>query len=352
MSQIKIFANSRQAMLKKPTGKGVYAKNILKLLEQKPDLKLTMLASKPWLKFGLWHFYALYKVIKHKPDIYFDPESYITPFIISLFTKTQVIVTVHDLVAFKFAKGHFLKSIIIERLFLPLLVKLKTVQFFCISEFSKQQFIEHFSIDSKRVHLTPLGFNMPQLKQQTKVPSSESKPLIIVCISTFLERKNQLNLVYEFSLIKDRIKHNLYLVGGGDSRYVRKVQDLILKLGLENRVFITGYVCEQEKLRLLLQAEFTVYPSLYEGFGLPLLESLAFKKPVITTKSTVMQEVLGEAGLYYDPRKTTDLAFQMSFLANNKEFQQQLLEHSKTVLKKYSWQKTANQAYKVFKSLA
>jgi len=351
---MRIYVNARQALSDQKTGKAVYSQNLIANLKAKKDLKLTLLDQGFSSKLGLWHILTALKVRRDKPDIYFDPESFITPFFVSLLTKSKVVVTVHDLVAFKFSKGHFLKAILIERLFLPLLVKRKNVSFFCVSNFTKDQFIKHFKVDKSRVFITPLGYESEQKPQKIKrkhVSKIRSQAPKIVCISTFLERKNQLSLVYEFSLIKDEIPHNLYLVGGGNIRYVNKVKNLITELNLQDRVFITGFISNEEKNKLIKEAEFTVYPSLYEGFGIPLLESLSLGTPVITTKRTVMQEVLQDAAIYFDPKKTTDLAFQIKFLAGNHEQQDQLLENAKKIIKKYTWTQTAASVYKAFKSL-
>jgi len=352
---MRIYVNARQALSEQKTGKAVYSQNLISNLKAKKDLVLTLLDNNFFSKLGLWHIYAALKVRRDKPDIYFDPESFITPLFVSLLSKSKVVVTVHDMVAFKFSKGHFLKAVLIERLFLPLLVRRSKVKFFCVSNFTKKQFCQHFNLDQSRVYITPLGYEKKSHKSLTKrdkvqITNTVDRPKI-VCISTFLERKNQLTLVYEFNLVKDQIPHNLFLVGGGNIRYVNKVKDLIAELNLHDRVFITGFISNQEKNNLISQAEFTVYPSLYEGFGIPLLESLSLGVPVITTKRTVMQEVLQDAALYFDPKKTTDLAFQMRFLANNHEIQDRLLDNAKKIFKKYTWSQTADKAYKAFKSL-
>ena len=347
---IKVFINSRQANNSKKTGKGVYARTIIDYLKTKSDLEVIELKNNFWSKIGLWHLATAFKLRGDKKSIYFDPESFITPLFVSLFTKHKVVVTIHDMVAFNFAKGHFLKPLLVERIFLPLLVRISKIKFFCVSNFTKTQFCEYFKVDSKRVSVTPLGFEYEKDKQSSKSAIVDTSPKI-VCVSTFLERKNQLSLVYEFSLIKDEIPHNLYLIGGGDTSYVNKVQNLIYELKLQDRVFITGFISKDHKNRLIQEAEFSIYPSLYEGFGIPLLESVSQNTPVITTKNTVMQEVCEDAALYFDPRKTTDLAFQIKYLAGNKELQQILLQNSQRVLDKYSWKNTASKFYNEFKKL-
>ena len=348
---IRVYINAREANAKNKTGKGVYARAVIDFLKTKKDIEIIELTKNSWSRFGLWHIATAFKLRADKNAIYFDPESFITPFFVGLFSKNKVVVTIHDMIAFNFPKGHFIKPVVIERMFLPLLVKIKSVKFFCVSIFTKEQFIKLFKLDQKRVFVTPLGFDNTSSSKSSNSAIVDSSPKI-VCVSTFLERKNQISLVYEFSMIKDEIPHNLYLVGGGDMAYVKKVQNLIQKLGLQDRVFITGFISSSHRDRLIKEAEFTVYPSLYEGFGLPLLESLSQNTPVITTKGTVMQEILGDAALYFDPKKTTDLAFQIKYLASNHELQSILLDNSKRVLQKYTWQNTANLVYKAFKKLA
>lgn len=349
---IKVFINSRQANNSLKTGKGVYARAIIDYLKTKKDLEVVELTNNFWSKLGLWHIATALKLRSDKNAIYFDPESFITPVFVSLFTQHKVVVTIHDMVAFNFSKGHFLKPLLVERLFLPILVKLSKIKFFCVSNFTKDQFCNYFKLDSSRVSVTPLGFNYNRtLNQVNKSAIVDNSPKI-VCVSTFLERKNQLSLVYEFSLIKEEIPHNLYLIGGGDPSYMNKVKNLIYELKLQDRVFITGFISKSHKDRLIQEAEFSIYPSLYEGFGIPLLESVSQNTPVITTKNTVMQEVCEDAAIYFDASKTTDLAFQIKYLAGNKELQQILLQNSRRILDKYTWNNTASKVYKEFKKLA
>jgi len=348
---IKVFINSRQANRTKKTGKGVYARAVIDYLKTKKDLDVIELKDNFWSKIGLWHIATALKLKLDKNAIYFDPESFITPFFVSLMTKHKVVVTIHDMVAFNFPKGHFLKPLLVERLFLPLLVKMSKIKFFCVSHFTKSQFSKYFNLDESRVTVTPLGFEYNGGHNKSKSAIVDTSPKI-VCVSTFLERKNQLSLVYEFSLVKDEIPHNLYLIGGGDTSYVNKVQNLIYELKLQDRVFITGFISRDHKNRLIQEAEFSIYPSLYEGFGIPLLESVSQNTPVITTKNTVMQEVCEDAALYFDPKKTTDLAFQIKYLAGNKELQQIMLDKSVRILDKYSWKNTAAKVYNEFKKLA
>jgi glycosyltransferase involved in cell wall biosynthesis len=106
-------------------------------------------------------------------------------------------------------------------------------------------------------------------------------------------------------------------------------------------VIMTGYVAETELVNLLASAYCLVYPSLYEGFGVPPLEAMQCNVPVITSQSSSMQEICGDAALYADPQNYTDIADKMMQVYKDETLRNELIKKGRDMCKKYSWDKTA-----------
>jgi len=107
-------------------------------------------------------------------------------------------------------------------------------------------------------------------------------------------------------------------------------------------VVMTGYL-EQEKLaRLIASAYALVYPSLFEGFGVPVLEAMRSNVPVLTSKDSSMQEIAEDAALYFDPLEHQDMADQMMLVYKNEDLRKLMIEKGKIITAKYSWERTAS----------
>jgi len=170
----------------------------------------------------------------------------------------------------------------------------------------------------------------------------------ILYVGVLFKRRNIARLLEAFTMLREdkNIKHKLVIAGPGKKYF--SLDQLIDKFGIRNDVIYLGYV-EQDDLPLLYNAaSFFVYPSLYEGFGLPVLEAMSCAKAVITSNVSSLPEVIGDAGLLIDPVNTEELYHALYLLSKNTVLREKLgamaLERSKL----FSWDEMARQTVKVY----
>jgi glycosyltransferase involved in cell wall biosynthesis len=152
-----------------------------------------------------------------------------------------------------------------------------------------------------------------------------------------------MNLLKAFSVFKKRMQTNMKLVLAG--RLAWKYESFTESLGsykYRNDIVLTGYVPEEELVKIIGAAYGLVYPSLLEGFGVPVLEAMQSNVPVITSINSSMQEIAKEAALYVNPDDHTDIADKMMLLYKDEKLKKELVEQGREVAKGYSWDKTAD----------
>ena len=130
-------------------------------------------------------------------------------------------------------------------------------------------------------------------------------------------------------------------------RFLEKVK----KLKAQDLVNLVGFVPDEEIGSLYSQAEAFVFPSFWEGFGLPGLEAMGLGLPVLAARASCLPEVYGEAALYFDPHQTTDLVKKIKKIKEDKKLREELIKKGLAQVKKYSWGKTAKETLKVYQSL-
>lgn len=354
-----IAIDIREACTKNPAGKGIYNLELARELVQDDDFEWVLVSDTAKLPesmlvfkkhFGivvinqrgiLWHF-AVKKMLKDV-DIYFSPTSYITPY---LFRKTNVktVVTVHDLIAFKFPDGVPAKAKIIERFLLPKIVK--TVDgILSVSENTKIDLLELFpEVSKSKIVNTEIGTNAKTLAD----PFVRKK--VILSVSSLLPRKNYLRLLQAFKLISHSIDHDLVIVGAAMSQKVKtELDNYIEKNRLKNRVKLVGYCTKEQLSELYSTSEIFVYPSLYEGFGMPILEAFAHNCPVTCSDSSSLPEVAGSAAIYFDPYDINEISRAIYELTQNQKLRTKLIKSGQDRVRDFTWKRTAQKTLELFK---
>ena len=151
-----------------------------------------------------------------------------------------------------------------------------------------------------------------------------------------------MNLLKAFSLFKKRQQTGMKLVFIG--RLAWKYESFTASLKTykyRNDVVLTWYVPEEELVNIIGAAYGMVYPSLFEGFGVPVLEAMKCEVPVITSYGSAMQEIAKEAALYADPAHHTDIADKMMLLYKDENLRKEMIQKGKQVIKEYNWDNTA-----------
>lgn len=212
-----------------------------------------------------------------------------------------------------------------------------------VSEFSKDEIIDVFHFPSEKIHVVNSNVPFQNKPSQEEVLNYVRKPdaeKYILTVSSMDPRKNFIRLVEAFNKIEDK-SLKLYIIGMKSQ--VFNTPDLESLVG--DNVYMPGYVDDDALQAMYQNAQLSIYPSLYEGFGLPPLESMTFGCPAIIADIPALREVSGDAALYVDPYNSDDIALKINLLVKDSNLQQKLRLLGLEQIKKYSWAKSAEQVY-------
>lgn len=271
------------------------------------------------------------KARKFRDYYYFSPH-YVYP----LFITQRLLVTVHDLIHFKFP--HMFKPAIrvAAGKFFMRQVRKKAAIVFTGSHTTKNDLQELFQFEESRIKVIPYG--IADIFFQQEPQSSFYEFPYILYTGNLKPHKNLPVLLEAFSLIKDRFPDfRLVLVGVRiDSSFKRD----LTRWGLEDRAVIKGYVAQEDFIRFIDGAEFFVFPSLYEGFGFPPLEAMARKKAVISSPGGSLKEILGDNVLYFAPDSARELAEKIAGFIQNARIRQEYETKGYAHSSNFRWDKT------------
>lgn len=269
-----------------------------------------------------------------------------------------LILTVHDL-SYEHHPEFFPPTMALGmRLVMPRMVKLAR-HLIAVSHATRDDLISRYQVDPSRitvihngVHDTFRPIDDADHLARSTARFGVDRPFIL-CVGNLGTRKNQSLLVRAFArLARTRaFDHDLVLVGKQSFGGERIPQEARLP-GIAGRVHLCGFVDTEELIALYNRATFSVYPSLYEGFGLPVLESMACGTPVITSNLSSMPEIAGDAALLVDPRDEPGLAAMMSRLLDSPALRASLRAAGLERSRRFSWQAAAAQTADVYRHVA
>lgn len=224
--------------------------------------------------------------------------------------------------------------------------KAKTI--ITVSNFSKQDIICHYKTNEPKISVVYNGvkdvFITTGFDEQTAIKEKYTAGAeFFLYAGAIHPRKNLISLLKAFSIFKRRLKSSMKLVLAG--RLAWKNDEFLKLLNTykyKNDVVLTGYLQEDELANLMAAAYAFVYPSLFEGFGVPVIEAMKCGVPVLTSKASSMQEIGEEAALYFDPQNIGDIADKLMLVYKDERGRKELIEKGFIVSQKYSWQKTAD----------
>jgi glycosyltransferase involved in cell wall biosynthesis len=269
--------------------------------------------------------------------------------------RIPIVVTIHD-VAYRRNPSWFSPR---DRAVLALGIGLtapRAAQIIAISEHAKAEICDTLAVPPAKVSVTLLaaapGFrrlNNAALTRFDRTRWGVQGPYVLA-VGNLQPRKNIRRLVEAFArLPPGRFPHQLVVAGQAKWRE-SDVQASVRGAGLESRVVFTGYVPYDDLVGLMNCADVFVYPSLYEGFGLPVIEAMACGAPVITSNTTSLPEVAGDAALFIDPLDTTDLASALARILGDPDVRARMAKASLERAADFSWRKTADGTLKVYRA--
>jgi len=287
------------------------------------------------------------EVLFNPPDVLFVP-AHTMPILHRPGLKT--VVTIHDLGAEFLPQYHQFPQKLYLNKTTEFVAKYAT-QLIAVSEFTKKDLTARLGVDPSRITVVYEGwdrelFYKPSLKE---VKAVRDKYLLkqdyLVFVGTIQPRKNLERLIEAFS----RAKVGLDLVLAGKKGWLSEpIYAAPKKFGVLDRVKFLGHVENEELRGLYGGSKAMVFPSLYEGFGIPVLEAMACETTVLTSNTTSLPEVGGEAALYVDPGDVSSITKGIEDIVTNYKLRDQMLSKGKINIQKFTWKKATAETIKVF----
>jgi glycosyltransferase involved in cell wall biosynthesis len=233
----------------------------------------------------------------------------------------------------------------------------KAKHIFAISNSTKDDIIKHYKIDPTKISVTYMGYNQETFKPQSKASIDKAKTKYkikgdyIVFVGTLQPRKNIERLIEAFAQIRKTVD-NLSLVIVGKKGWLydsifQKVKDLNLMQG----VIFTNYVPEEDLTALISGSKLYVLPSLYEGFGIPVIEAQACGVPVAVSGTSSLPEIAGDSGILIDPQSVDSIAVAIKNILSDEKLSKDLVAKGFENIKRFSWQKCAQETIKILQDL-
>jgi len=259
------------------------------------------------------------------------------------------VVTIHDLV-WKYA-GETMRPLSrwVEHRLMPEAVRLAD-RIVAVSESTTKDLKAEYPEARGRVKVVYPGVPALPVAQgpEALVSMGVIRPYFLF-VGTLEPRKNLRRLLRAYTRVDDAIRHRYQMViAGGKGWGGVDIHRFIRDAGLEDQVVVTGYVDDAELATLYANARFLAIPSLYEGFGLPILEAMSHGVPVLTSNSSALPEVAGDAGVLVDPFDEMSIAAGLSSLLVNERYRNELAGRAATNARRFSWQKAARDMWAVF----
>lgn len=299
-----------------------------------------------------WRQFVLPLLLKrHKIDVCF-----FTNFVLSVAASCPMVLTIHDLSVWLYPRTHSLRNVVWARTLVPISTR-RSRHIIADSSNTKMDIVRLIKAPTSKVSVIHLG--APDECNPEPQPEDEEaiqhygiiKPYILF-VGTLEPRKNLNTLIKSFDKVA-KAKPGVHLVLAGRRGWLAQaIFDELEQRDLLGRVHITGYVKEQYLPALYRQASAFIYPSLYEGFGLPPLEAMSSGTPVIVSRSSSLPEVVGDAGLFVDPLDADDMARAMEAVVGDAELAGSLRKKGLERAKQFSWKKTAERTLDILREAA
>ena len=305
------------------------------------------------LRFLLEQFYIPYLIVKKKINIVHSLH-YSFPLIRF---KAKRVVTIHDMTFFLIPEVHVRLKRIYFRTFIWLAALMRN-RIICVSESTRNDLISITKIDKEKCSVIPLGksgifntnYSLSEINEVKEKYNIKNDYLLF--IGTIEPRKNIATLIKVFNeFLKLNCKYSLVIVGK-KGWYYDEIFRLINDYNISDKIIFTGFVSEEETPVLLNGCKIFIYPSLYEGFGIPVLEALSCGIPTITSNISSMPEVAGDAAILVDPENEIEILKAINLLLSDINLYNLLKQKSILQSKKFSWENTALETLKLYKSMS
>ncbi|HRN69547.1 MAG TPA: glycosyltransferase family 1 protein [Candidatus Woesebacteria bacterium] len=306
---------------------------------------------KLWTQIGLpFHLYTT----KNKPDVFFSPTHYAPRF-----CPVPSVISVMDM-SFEYFPELFATKDLHQLQNWTRYSAKNAAKILTISEASKNDIIKFYEVPKDKVVVTHLGIrqdlgnkketiNMEKLSEKYNV----SKPYILF-VGTLQPRKNIERLIEAFSQLKlqnEKIQDVDLVIIGKKGWLYEPILAAPEKFNVVESVKFLDFVTDEDLPAFYKNAECFVLPSLYEGFGLPILEAMKYDCPVVTSNISSLPEAGGDAAIYCDPEDVHDIAKQIEKVVTDTNLRSDMIKKGREQIKKFSWKKSAEQTLEVLQQI-
>jgi len=264
--------------------------------------------------------------------------------------NVKKIVTIHDLIFLRYPQWYkYFDRKIYDRKFR--MAANKADKIIAISEQTKSDIVNFYKINADKIHVIYQTCNdkfkvlynkdeIIEIKQKFKLPEN-----YLLYVGTIEPRKNLLTILK--ALVYENIDFPLVVVGR-KTKYFEKVNEFIQKNNLKNKIIFINNISTDELAKVYQGAEIFIYPSIFEGFGIPIIEALYSRIPVITTKQGCFSEAGGENSIYINPENYEELAEKIKQLLNDKDLCKNIVEQGFEYVQKFNNKKLAENLIQLY----
>ena len=267
-----------------------------------------------------------------------------------LFPRIPQIITIHDLLPFHYP-SLLPRWVPYYEYFLPAIIKGSTTVV-CVSEFTRQEVLERYpSIQEKKLKVIHGGVDLERFHPCSQGVIKERYELndYLLCVGEVRPYKNMENVFRALELWSDGPQ--LAISGKILGNHKANLENLASSLNIENRVTWLGYVPDDLLPNLYSEATAFIFPSLYEGFGLPLVEAMACGCPTISSNMASLPEIGGKAAHFFDPTEISDMAEAIRKVCEDSAYQQKLAQGGLKHAKKFNWESSVKKHVDLFETI-
>lgn len=362
------------------TGLGNYSRNLLDgLVKYHPDHEYTLYTppfndkrALQWLKanpqliirkprglFGklfpsAWRSLFLTKVLeKHKPELFHGLSHELPPHIERLGVKT--VVTIHDLIFMRYPQYFSrIDCKIYEKKFRYACQVADVILAIC--EQTKKDVVEFFDIPEEKVRVvyqscSPIFYETLSFKDLEKIRRKYFLPFkYLLYVGSLIERKNLLTLFEAMALTQTMSDVPLVIIGEG-AAYKKRLKAKAEQLGISHKIIFLPNVPTEDLPALYQASTLFIYPSFFEGFGIPIVEAMNSGTPVITSQGSCFPEVGGDAALYVDPQEPQSIADAIMNVLENPTLREEMIAKGKIYVQKFHQEKTSQSLIELYRSV-
>lgn len=352
------------ARLINSAGIGTYLKNLIpRLIDSLHDCHFNLLGERSLIekflnnhgnKINIINFdspiYSIQEQLKlplltpKKTDLFWAPH-----FNFPILNSGKIIVTVHDV--FHLAMKEFIPNRLKQfypKIMFSLLPK-RASRIVCDSHFTAQELIKYTGINEDQIEVIHIGVHKNFFDGASN--SSPYEFPYLLYIGNVKPHKNISRLIQAFQKLKKEFPHHLVIVGKKEGFLSEDEIIKAMSTGEKERIIFTGQIDDAKVKELYSHADALVFPSLYEGFGLPPLEAMARQCPAIISNIPPLREMCGDAAIYFNPRDVDDIYQKIKMVLSSSDLREEIKQKGVPQAKKFDWQITGDRMSTIFKEL-